>query len=128
MAKVRAGDIRQLTVNNREMTVKGGDSNVDISTGKFNNEANSGGNGDMYITQRRKIPGFTDCPIVLDDTKQDLEYLQGISDNGEPVDVNMTLASGIVYSGPLSIVGELGKKTGDGTCSLEMRGDIFEQL
>jgi hypothetical protein len=128
MGAVKGGDIRQLTINSREFDVKGGDANVNIDTGGFANEAGLTGNGNLAVTQRRKAAGFSDCPIVIDDTRQDLEYLQDIANKGESVPVTMTLASGKVYSGALLPVGDLAKATGDGTLSLEMRGARFEQI
>jgi len=128
MAVVKGGDIRQLTINSREFDVKGGDANVNVDAGGFANEAGLAGNGNLAVTQRRKVAGFSDCPINIDDTRQDLEYLQEIADAGEPVPTNMTLASGVTYSGSLLPVGDLAKATGDGTLSLEMRGARFEQI
>jgi hypothetical protein len=128
MASVKGGDIRQLTIKGREFDVKGGDANVNIDAGGFTNEGSLNGNGSLSIVQRRKLAGFSDCPVQIDDSRQDMEFLQDIADGGEPVPVNMTLASNITYSGALSIIGELQKATGDGTLTLEMRGAKFEQI
>lgn len=125
---VRAGDIRQFMVQGRELDVKGEDANVNIDLGGFSNEAGINGNGSMHVTQRRKLAGFSDCPISIDDSRQDLEYIQGIINAGELVPVTITLASGITYSGSLIPIGDLAKATGDGTLSLEMRGARFEQI
>ena len=128
MGAVRAGDIRQLVIKGREFDVRGGDANVNIDPGGFNNEASPNGNGETHITQRRKLAGFSDCPISIDDTRQDLEFIQDISDAGIVEPVTMTLATGIVYAGALVPIGEIMKATGDGTLSLEMRGKRFEQI
>ena len=128
MAAVRGGDIRQLTIQGREFEVKGGDANVSIDLGGFANEIDFAGNGVVMTRQRRKAAGFGDCPIMVDDSREDFEYLKGLADAGDPVPVNMTLASGVTYSGNLTIVGDLAKATGDGTLTLEMRGAKFEQI
>ena len=125
---VRGGDIRQLMIKGREFDVKGEDANVNIDLGGFSDEADINGNGTMHITQRRKAAGFSDCPVSIDDTRQDLEYLQEIANQGEGAPVTITLASGITYAGPLIPIGDLAKATGDGTLSLEMRGSKFEQI
>jgi hypothetical protein len=125
---VRAGDIRQCTISGREMDIKGEDANVNIRTSGYNNEVGINGNGTTHVTQRRKTAGFSDLQISLDDTRKDLEFLQGIIDDGDAVPVNITLASGVTYSGALVIVGDLEKATGDGTVSIEMRGARFEQI
>jgi hypothetical protein len=128
MSAVRAGDIRQLTINSREFDVVGGDANVNVDAGGFSNEAALAGNGALLVTQRRKVAGFSDCPVGIDDSRQDLEFLQELADAGVPVPVTMTLASGVTYSGSLLPVGDLAKATGDGSTSLEMRGAKFEQI
>ncbi len=125
---VRAGDIAQLMIQGRELDVKGEDANVNIDLGGFSNEAGISGNGTMHVTQRRKVAGFSDCPVSIDDSRQDLEYLQAIVDLGLLVPVTITLASAITYAGSLIPVGDLAKATGDGTLSLEMRGPKFEQI
>jgi hypothetical protein len=128
MGAVKGGDIRQLTIKGREFDVKGGDANVNIDLGGFANEGSLNGNGSLSIVQRRKLAGFSDCPVQIDDTRQDMEFLQAIADSGETVPVNMTLASNKTYSGALSILGEMQKASGDGTLTLEMRGAKFEQI
>jgi hypothetical protein len=128
MAAVRGGDIRQLTIQGREFEVKGGDANANVDLGGFSNEIDFAGNGVVMTRQRRKAAGFSDCPILIDDSRKDMEYLKGLADAGNPVPVNMTLASAVTYSGSLTIIGDLVKATGDGTLTLEMRGAKFEQI
>lgn len=125
---VRAGDIRQVKINSREFDPKGEDANVNIDVGGFTNTYGLNGNGTGHIAQRRKPAGFSDLPLSLDDGRKDLEFLQGIADAGDPVPVTMTLASGKTYGGSLVLVGDLGKSTGDGIATLEMRGQKFEQI
>ncbi len=128
MSIVRAGDIRQFMVKGRELDVKGEDANVNIDLGGFADEVGINGNGSMHITQRRKVAGFSDCPVSIDDSRQDLEYIQEIVDAGKLVPITITLASGITYSGSLIPIGDVAKATGDGTLTLEMRGAKFEQI
>ena len=128
MGALRAGDIRQLTINGREYDVKAGDASVEIDLGGFENTADLGGNGSLQITQRRMTAGFSACPISIDDVRKDLEALAAISNAGLPVPVNITLISGVVYSGQLILVGDFRKNSGDGTCTIEMRGAKFEQI
>jgi len=125
---IRAGDIRQLTIKGREFDVKAEDANVSVDLGGYSNEVGLNGNGSTNVTQRRKVGGFSDCPVAIEDERKDLEFLQEIADAGVPVPVNLTLASGVTYTGSLMPIGELRKATGDGTLTLEMRGAKFEQI
>lgn len=125
---VRAGDIRQFTWYGRALSIKGGDANVNVDVGGFSNEAEPNGDGTMHVRQRRKLPGFSDLPVSVDDNRQDLEFIQGKADVGEAGPCTLTLASGVVYSGNLVPVGDIMKATGDGTLTLEGRGERFEQI
>ena len=125
---IRSGDIRQFTLNGREFAVKGGDANVNIDIGGFTNESGVSGSGVHTVTMRRKAAGFSDCPLLIDDTNQDLEYIQGIANTGLEVPVTLTLVSDVTYSGSLAVIGDIMKAAGDGTMTLEMRGSKFEQL
>ena len=127
MATVRGGDIKQLMIAGREFDVAA-EANVNIDLGGMTNEMAINGNGNPHVTQRRKVAGFSDCTISIDDSKQDLEYIQNISALAELVPVTITLASGVTYSGSLLPIGDVMKATGDGTLSLEMRGSKFEQI
>lgn len=125
---VRAGDIRQLTYFGREFDIKGEDANVGIDLGGYANEAGVNGNGTLHGTQRRKKASVTDVPVSIDDSRKDLEFLQEKADAGEPGPLNITLASGITYSGSMLLVGEVKKATGDGTASLTFEGARLEQI
>lgn len=128
MATIKAGDIRQCTWYGRELKIKAGDANVNIDLGGFTNEPLLAGDGTFGVLQRRKAAGFSDLPVLINDSLQDLEFLQGKADAGEPGPCNITLASGVVYSGSLVPIGDLMKATGDGVCTLEGRGSKFEQI
>lgn len=128
MATVRAGDIRQLTFFGKELDIKGEDANVNIDLGGYTSEQGINGNGTLHGTKRRKKASVTDVPVSIDDTRQDLEFLQGKADSGEAGPLSITLASGVTYSGTMALVGEIKKATGDGTASLTFEGAKLEQI
>jgi hypothetical protein len=125
---VRAGDIRQLTWFGRELDIKGEDANVIIDLGGFALEAGINGNGSIPVTSRRKKARVGDVPVSLDDNREDLEFLQGKANAGSSGPLNITLASGVTYSGSMALVGEVTKSTGDGTASLSWEGPKLEQI
>jgi len=127
MAKVRGGDILQLIINNRTFEVKA-DSNVTYRKAGRTNESEPTGSGGMHTTQRLKLGGFDSCPISLDATKQDLEFIQDFADEGEPGNCSMTLINGITYSGDLTIEGEIDASSGDGQVEITALGPVFEQI
>jgi len=128
MGQVRGGDIRAFTWYGRSFDPAGGDQAVNVDLGGFANEASLTGNAQLHVVQRRKVAGFSDLKLSVDDARKDLEFLQGKADAGVPGPATMTLASGIVYSGNLLPIGDLAKAAGDGTATLEGRGARFEQI
>ena len=128
--QVKGGDITQLLIAGKEFFVQT-DANVNLMVGGKATTTALNGNGSPHNTQRRRPGGFTDCPISCDDSEGDLEDLQAVSDEGNPVTVSMTLASGETYQGSLSMATEdevLTKATGDGIVSISMKGAKFERI
>lgn len=124
---VRAGDIRQFTVGGREFD-PAPESSWTIRLAGMTNEVALTGNGVPHVTQRQQTGGISDCAVSIDPSRQDLEYLNGIKNSGEPTPTNLTLINGTTYSGALYIVGDLEQNSGEGTATLEMRGAKFEQI
>lgn len=124
---VRAGDIRQFTISGREFD-PAPEANVTVMLSGFNNENAPTGNAEMHTTQRRKLGGIDGMSISLDNTRQDLEFIQAIADAGTPVAVTLTLADGVTYSGQLGVEGEINPNMGEGTLEIAMRGKKFEQI
>lgn len=130
MGQVKGGDITQLLISGREFAPQT-DANPNLMEGGKANTFALNGNGTGHGTQKRRPGGFTDFAISCDDQNGDLKFLQDISDAGEPVPVSMTLASGVVYQGSLTMVTEddpLSKATGDGVVTISMRGEKFQQV
>lgn len=125
---VRAGDIRQLTYFGKELDIKGEDANVNIDLGGYANETGINGNGTLHGTRRRKKASVTDVTVSLDDSRKDLEFLQGKADAGEAGPLTLTLASGVTYRGSMVLTGEIKKATGDGTATLTFEGAKLEQI
>lgn len=125
---VRAGDIRQMTINSREFD-PAPESSCTILAGGYANEVAPTGNGEVHGTQKRKLPGIKGFKASIDDSRQDLEFLAEIQDAGEAVPVTITLAGGITYAGSLVLIAdELGKDTGEGTTEFDLVGKKFEQV
>jgi hypothetical protein len=127
MAKVRGGDILELSINNRLFEPVTG-SNVVYRLSGFTNETTPTGNGGEHTVQRRKLGGFDSLPISVDPDKGDVEALQAAADAGEPVDCYMTLAGGQTYRGKLTIQDVVDANTGDGQVEITALGAKFEQI
>ena len=124
---VRGGDIIQLMLFGREFDVAA-DSNVTYRLAGRSNESTPMGNGGMHTVQRQKLGGFDSLPISVDPSRQDVEFLQGKADLGEPGPCSMTLINGIAYAGNLALQGEIDPNTGDGRVEITALGSKFEQI
>lgn len=124
---VRGGDIRQVMVGGREFDVAP-DANVTYMLSGFTNESSPTGNGNMHTKQNRKLGGFESLPLSIDASREDVEFIQGLADDGEPVPMFMTLASNITYGGDLAIQGDVNPNTGDGQLEISALGSKFEQI
>jgi hypothetical protein len=124
---IRSGDIRQFTIQGREFD-PAPNTSVNVMLSGMTNENQSTGNGQLHTTQRRKLGGFDGMTLSIDASRQDYEFLQGISNAGVPVPVTMTLPGNQTYAGDLNVEGEIGHNAGDGTLELTMRGKTFEQI
>jgi hypothetical protein len=124
---VRAGDIRQVIINAREFDAVG-EGDITIRLAGYVNTNTPTGNRKLHTQQRRKNGGFEGLGLSIDDTRRDIEFLQAIADAGLPVPMNITMASGVTYSGDLVIEGELDSGKGDGTLELSAQGVKFEQI
>lgn len=127
MADVRGGDIRQFSVKGREFDVAPEASCTFMLSG-FATETKVTGNGKGVNTQTRKIAGIKGMAVSIDPDRDDLEYLQDIQNAGIFVPVNITLASGHVYSGSLAINGDLAGNSGDGKAEMDLLGPKFEKI
>jgi len=127
MATVRAGDILQIMLYDREFDPKQG-SNVNYRTSGRVNESTLNGNGGLHTMQTLKPGGFDSMTLSLDPSKKDLEYLQEKNDEGETGNCSMTLINGITYAGQLTLQGELDANTGDGQVDIAALGPVFEQI
>jgi len=127
MANVRGGDILQLTADGRELDVAA-DANVTYREGGFINENTPTGNGGLHTKRTRKLGGFDSLPLSNDNSKGDLKYLQGKSNDGATVNWQMTLAGGEIWSGDLVPEGDIDANTGDGQVEISALGITFEQI
>jgi len=100
------GPIESISIAGRLFAVAA-DAEVNRKLGGFENETESNGDGTARVIKTRVPWGLDGLSISVDDANDDQEFLQDIADkNGNSVIV-VTFASGSVYQGLGSIVGEM---------------------
>lgn len=120
------GPIESITIKGRRFAVDA-ESDMDLNLGGFINEVKPNGDGSSRIVKSRRLAMAKGGALSVDNDRSDNEFLQEVSDEITPVDVDVTLVDGTVYSGNMSIVGEFTYKTKDGICEVEFTGTLEKQ-
>jgi len=122
---VKGGDVAQVIVDGVEYSPVGGGGGYTAIFGGFQNESTPTGNGGIHTNQNRKLGGFDGLQLSL--TTEEYQTLQSVADRGELVPVQVTIRSGAVHSGQLTVEGDLQYDGVAGTCELSMRGPVYEE-
>lgn len=122
---MRGGDIRQCLLAGREFD-PAADSNFSLQPSTINKEASATGNGGKHVTGRRSLPGIADMNLSVD--PDDYDFILQLNDRTEGFPVVIVEINGTVWNGDgMEIVGEIPKLAGDGTVTLELRGDSLRK-
>lgn len=119
---VRAGDVAQLVLFDREMDPKAG-SAFEVTLSGYNVEEGVTGNGEPDNVASRKqghISGTVSRPAEGDT----LEFLQEKMNAFETGNCTITLVDGTVYGGDLSLTGESALSSDSGGIDFTVSGNV----
>jgi hypothetical protein len=115
------GSVESVTLDGREFGVAA-DAEVQRKIGGFENEIMANGNGTARII-KTSVPLSLDGLVVeVDDSRNDHEYLQELSNRNDFFPIAITYASGITYQGRAQISGELQASSQAATASVNLMG------
>jgi len=121
------GPLESITINNRRFPVDG-EINAMVSLPGFTNEAKLNGDFASFRTVKTaKVGKVKAIPIVIDNSRGDMEFIQDIMDSPEPVPFFATEVDGTVWEGNVVIVGDPEKSTKEATMEIEVHGIIKRQ-
>ncbi len=118
------GSIESLTLDGRTFSVAA-DADSTRNLGGTDNEIEMNGDGTYRIVKTRvpsKLDGIT---VAIDDVRGDAEYLQELKDRKEGFPYSITYASGVIYQGTGTIVGETGISSQNATASITISGSAL---
>lgn len=121
------GACRSIIVNGRLFKTAHDGSGSKVLGGK-NNEIQMNGDGSFRTIQTLTPGSFSDIGVVIDDSRGDLEFLQYVANQGLTVPVTVTYASGISYTGDLTLTGEIKPDENTGLASLSFMGGNLTQI
>lgn len=100
------GSIESITIDGRNFSVTA-DADINRKLGGFENETQANGDGTARNIKTRVPWALSGLVVAVNDSQGDHEFLQGVSDNNDPVTVAVTYADGSVWQGSGTINGEL---------------------
>ena len=121
------GAIRALSIDGRPFSVAHDGSGNKASGGR-NNETQMNGNGTFRVIQTLVPGSFSDINVNIDDSKGDQEFLKETAENGIPIPVVVTYASGISYTGNVVLTGEMVKDENTGLMTLAFQGEPLQRM
>lgn len=115
------GSIESVSLDGREFPVAA-DAEVQRKLGGFENEIQSNGDGSARMIKTRVPWSLDGLTVEVDDSRGDHEFLQALSDNDDYFPIAVTYASGEVYQGQGTIVGEMQTSSQNATAAVSLMG------
>ncbi len=115
------GSIQSVTLKGREFAVAA-DAESQRKLGGFENEVRANGDGTARIIKTRVPLSLDGLTLVVDDSRGDHEFLQGLADRSDFWPLAITYASGVTYGGTGQIIGEMQFSSQASTAQLSLSG------
>jgi len=115
------GSILSVSISSRIFQVAS-DADVTSKLGGFENKVVPNGNGTARIVKTKVPWSLEGVQIEVDDNRGDHEFLQGIADGNDYVPCNITMVSGITWTGDGIVTDTPGRSTQNATCGLSLAG------
>jgi len=121
------GPLESITIDSRRFPVDG-EVNAMLSLPGYTNEIKSNGDRKTFRIVKTAKTGKTKAiPIVIDNARGDMEFIQDVMDSPEPVPFFATEVDGTVWEGEVMISGDPEKSTKESTMEIEVHGFIKRQ-
>lgn len=121
-----SGPLESVTINRRRFAVDG-EVDAEQAYAGFTNEVKPNGDGTNRLVKSRKPGRMNTIPIVMDDARDDEEFIQEVMDNMDFVPCSFTQVNGVVKDGDMQIVEDPGTSTKEGTKELSFMGSLRKQ-
>lgn len=116
------GSITSVSFNGRQFSVPA-DADYTQKIGGFENEVMANGDGSSRLIKTRVPLSITGISVGINDSLQDLEFLQDLANSTEFFDLVVELASGAFWTGRAQITGELTMSTQATTSGFDLMGE-----
>ena len=115
------GSIQEVSIKGRTFAASA-DADATRKLGGFENEVQANGDGTTRTVKMRMPWNFGGLVLDINDARGDQEFLQGIANAEDNVDISITYASGKTYQGTGTIIGEIVTNSQASTAAIEVGG------
>ena len=128
MGYATGGSVEAVSIAGREFPA---DADADTSRmmGGYSNEILPNGDGTARVSKTAKAWSITGLVLEMDDNRGDHEFMQDIIDSKEYKNITITYASGVVYMGKGTVLGDapVSSKSASMACDLGGPGKLTKQ-
>ena len=115
------GSIESVSFSGREFPCPA-DAEVQRKIGGWENEVQSNGNGTSRLIKTRVPFSLDGLTIEIDDDRNDQEFVQDLADGEDYFVISVSFASGKVWQGTGTIIGELQYSSQNTTATVNLSG------
>lgn len=116
-----SGTLESIVIDGRRFTCKA-DDDVEIELPGYHNESIVHGDGSVTYKKTRHTGHISGANAILDNDRDDLEFLQQVQNKLTSVPVSATEVDGTVYAGDMQLIDELAKTTGENVVGINLEG------
>lgn len=120
------GSFESVNINGRRFTVDA-EATVTYKYGGYTNEVKPNADGSFRNLKTRKVGMMSAIPIVMDDSKDDEEFIQATMDSLGFISFSATKVDGTVLAGQGQIVEDPETDVKEGTKELNYAGSLAKQ-
>lgn len=118
-----SGALESIVINGRRFTCKA-DDDCEIELPGFSNETIVHGDGSTTYKKTRHTGHISGINLLLDNDRDDHEFLQEAQNSLEPLDISATEVDGTVYGGSMQLTEELTRSTGENSMGITLEGSL----
>ena len=120
------GPLESITIKGRRFAIDG-EVDAALALAGYSNEVKPNGDRTVRLVKSVKVGRLNTIPIVMDDSRDDEDFIQSVMDELNLVDVSATDVNGNVWSGSAQIVEDPETSKKEGTKEINVHGIITKQ-
>ena len=117
------GSIESITLDGRNFSVAA-DAEAQRKLGGFENEVQANGDGTARLIKTRVPLSLDGVTINVDDSRDDQEFVQELTNRNDYFSIAISYASGLTYQGTAQLVSEMQASSQNATMPISLMGPV----